>query len=303
MTTTTMVLLATDGSPGATAATTLLRRLLPPDTTDVLVVSAATGRGRRAPATWQAAEATAEAAESELRGAGLRVSVRVVEGDPQEVVPAVALEIDADLVVLGGDPHRRFGRPGSVSRAVSRHTDAPVLMAHTARDDDAPPRVVLGVSGSRRDTELVDLLGRIVDPARCEIVVVAVAMILAPTLRRRYATDAPPEVLRAASAAPRSHAEAAAARLRDQFGFHTDRVVVAGEPGATLVTVAAERGACLVAVGCRGLSWLPACILQSTSRHVLASAPATLVLWGRPGPGAAAPRSDDAAAVPPTGLR
>jgi nucleotide-binding universal stress UspA family protein len=67
-----------------------------------------------------------------LHGRGLDVQVRVVTGDPATVVVNSAVEMNADLIVIGDRGLRGFrGLFGSVARAVIRDSKVPVLVVRT----------------------------------------------------------------------------------------------------------------------------------------------------------------------------
>ena len=67
-----------------------------------------------------------------LHGRGLDVQVRVVTGDPATVVVNSAVELGADLVLVGDRGLRGFrGLFGSVAKAVIRDSKVPVLVVRT----------------------------------------------------------------------------------------------------------------------------------------------------------------------------
>jgi nucleotide-binding universal stress UspA family protein len=67
-----------------------------------------------------------------LHGRGLDVQVRVVTGDPASVLVNSAVELAADLVVVGDRGLRGLrGLFGSVSKAVIRDSKVPVLVVRT----------------------------------------------------------------------------------------------------------------------------------------------------------------------------
>jgi nucleotide-binding universal stress UspA family protein len=67
-----------------------------------------------------------------LHGRGLDVQVRVVTGDPATVVVNSAVEMHADLIVIGDRGLRGFrGLFGSVAKAVIRDSKVPVLVVRT----------------------------------------------------------------------------------------------------------------------------------------------------------------------------
>jgi nucleotide-binding universal stress UspA family protein len=79
----------------------------------------------------------AELARDHLAGAaeriaaqGVKVAIRVVVGEPAEIITAVAAEIGADLIVMATHGHSgmRHVIMGSVTEDVIRRGDTPVLL-------------------------------------------------------------------------------------------------------------------------------------------------------------------------------
>lgn len=67
-----------------------------------------------------------------LHGRGLDVQVRVVTGDPATVVVNSAIELGADLIVIGNRGLRGLrGLFGSVAKSVIRDSKVPVLVLRT----------------------------------------------------------------------------------------------------------------------------------------------------------------------------
>jgi nucleotide-binding universal stress UspA family protein len=68
-----------------------------------------------------------------LREAGVEIAVHAVTGDPEEAILAVAAEVDADAIVLGGRRRSPVGKAifGSVTQAVILDADRPVMVSPT----------------------------------------------------------------------------------------------------------------------------------------------------------------------------
>jgi nucleotide-binding universal stress UspA family protein len=70
-------------------------------------------------------------ARDHLEAAGIDVEIDEISGDPEEVLPRVAAEIDADLLVLAGRKRSPAGKAlfGSVTQSLILNSDRPILVA------------------------------------------------------------------------------------------------------------------------------------------------------------------------------
>lgn len=73
-------------------------------------------------------------ARDRLREAGISVDVDETSGDPEEVLPRVATDIDADLIVLAGRKRSPTGKAlfGSVTQSLILNSDRSILVASTS---------------------------------------------------------------------------------------------------------------------------------------------------------------------------
>ena len=87
-----------------------------------------------------------------LRANGAAFEAVLLEGDPRQVIPAWAVEHEADLVVLGphgrGRDHRHGGYVGSVTTFLAHNLGRPLVSVPLGASADAPERIVVGVDGS-----------------------------------------------------------------------------------------------------------------------------------------------------------
>jgi len=139
------VMIGVDDSPCSQAALEFVRRVSwPPDTTVMVVSSVATpvsayvaayaptglDFGSWADDLMKYHQQVASRGEAVLRGAGLRVASRVLEGDARETLVEEARRERADLVVVGS--HGRTGLDklvmGSVASHVVTHAPCSVLV-------------------------------------------------------------------------------------------------------------------------------------------------------------------------------
>ncbi len=118
------VLLATDGSDAATAAENLFQSLRQhfPRGVVAMATCASAGCDR------ETADARAHLGQLELPAGGL--DLRVLDGDPRQVIPALAEELPADLVVVGQRGRNAMQELllGSTAEAVCRKARCPVLV-------------------------------------------------------------------------------------------------------------------------------------------------------------------------------
>ncbi len=133
--------------------------------------AAAVAQAADDPASWRAAH---RAARELLEDLGVAPEERVVlDGDPAEVLAALAAEHDGALVVCGARGHGPVAGwlLGSTSQDVLRHVDAPVvLVGPRATMPTTVRRVVCAVDGARLPAQAAwrvaaELAGRL----RCEL--------------------------------------------------------------------------------------------------------------------------------------
>lgn len=118
------VLLATDGSDAASPAENLFQSLRQHFSRSVAATATCCSEGRER----EIADAKAHLAQLELSGDGLEV--RVLDGDPRQVIPALAEELPADLVVVGQRGRNAMQQLllGSTAEAVCRKARCPALV-------------------------------------------------------------------------------------------------------------------------------------------------------------------------------
>lgn len=284
------VLYATDGSESANAAGEVIVAAADRAGVEASVLSVvATGMPtiKHLPEALRSADERREYARrvvsqagERLRGEGFAVDEVLTDGRPDEAIAAAAERRRADLVAVGAGPRSTIvGRVlGSVTTALLPRR----LALLVARDTPAGPpvRVVIGTDGSEHATRAVELAARFLDPTRCEVTVVSVAVLIVATPDAPYggyATAAFDEASEREVTEPaRQHVEQAAGILRSA-GFAPHTTVVMGHPVKRLLGVAADVDASLVVVGRRGLSYPDRVFLGSVSDQIVRQAPATLV--------------------------
>lgn len=122
------ILVATDGSEHSQAAVQAAAWMAMLSSLPVTVLSVATSSQNET-------QQVVDAAVREFESRGLTVEARVIEGKPEEVIPATAIELGADLVVLGS--HGRSGITkllmGSVSTRVIAALKCPTMVVAKPR--------------------------------------------------------------------------------------------------------------------------------------------------------------------------
>lgn len=162
------------------------------------------------------------------------------QGDPKDVVRAVAEEIDADLILMGSRGLKRLQSilSNSVSQYVFQLTNRPMLLVK----DDIYVRTLkkVMVAIDKSDAAMYGLnlaLQMVRDYPGCEVVLLRVNPDLPPNLALSQADmDANPTL-------------EPAIKLAKQMGAKYRTLVVGGRPGATICTVAGEQDVDLLVLG------------------------------------------------------
>jgi nucleotide-binding universal stress UspA family protein len=273
------VLLATDGSEDARTATRWLHDLpLPADAT-VRVLSVFTPPHsaldivpvREFVETLRAACRRNAESAAEVLAPVTTAEVRVVEGEPREVIAREASEWPADLVVVGARGLGAVGRflLGSVSTAVLHA--APGAVAIVRGEARRPGRVLVGYDGSPQALEAVRFCARLPLGADARVRLLGVVTLpVMPAGPDMMAVPWPP-TMDAFIDEQRAHLDGALQRAAGELGRDAARVersVVVGQPATELID-AAEKDADLVIVGARGLGAVGRLVLGSVSDRVV----------------------------------
>jgi nucleotide-binding universal stress UspA family protein len=283
------VLLATDGSDDARKATTWLHQLPVPSATEIRVLSVAQlpQAALDIPPVREfnqtlldAARRTAEIASATLIDKG-PVSVRVVDGEPREVIVREAREWPAELTVVGARGLGTVGRflLGSVSTDILHGAPGAIAIVRGAVSNTR--RVLVGCDGSPDALEAIRFLGTL--PLGRETVVRLLGVVTPPVIPSGPETAAipwPPTMdayIDKQMAALRDVLTRAEAMLGAKMG-RVEHSIVLGQPAAEIVAAAEERGTDLVVVGARGLGLLGRFVLGSVSDRVVHHAPCPVLV-------------------------
>jgi len=201
--------------------------------------------------------------------------VAVVDLPPVEAILAHARKVDAGAIVMGSRGHGVVGRLllGSVSRAVVRRADRPVLVVK--RRPRSLTHFVVGLDGSANARRAVAFLAGLAVPRRGQVTLLRV---VEPV--RLPSTALMPGTVRAAlnqqvarlnaerMAPARRDVDEAAAELQ-RAGWRVRKLVRSGTPLEELLAVArTARADCLV-VGARGIGGVERLLLGSVAMGAL----------------------------------
>jgi nucleotide-binding universal stress UspA family protein len=224
-------------------------------------------------AAWDFAETRFIELTRVLGAASLRHEIRI--GKPADVIPAIAAELDADLVVIG--PHGE--RPntakflGSTADRVVRLSSVPVLVATNPRPS-APRRLLVPVDDSRIMLHLLDVARDLALAFNAELTLFHVISnaVYSHVASMSYATSPDEESARREI---REELEAEGRRWLDQLthtGLDDSRVhahVTHGHAGDAAVEMANRMDADLIVLGRKGRGLVAPALLGSTVGTVL----------------------------------
>jgi len=250
------ILVGTDGSITALLANRIAARLAGRWEAELVIVTVRRPNSARA----AAARVLERAAVAAKREGAEVVSTELLEGDPAEVILALAEARGVDLVVVGnkGMEQRRRFAPGSVPGAVARSASTDLLIVDTRDASDPAARaeglyrhLVVGTDGSstageaaRRTMELGLLL-------RADVTLVYVGDPLIGAIVLEETANGGP------------------------VGIGIDRRLELGEPAERITGVAAEAEADLIVVGNKGMNRR---VLGSVPKEVAHSAPTDVLI-------------------------
>ncbi|MFN8624005.1 MAG: universal stress protein [Chloroflexota bacterium] len=293
------VLLATDGSAPSGIATDLVASLTWPEGTIVRIVT--TLDTVRLAGPWATMtsygladlesdlldelEGILDAAAAVIAPTGATIERKVLLGRPSAAIVDQALDLGADLIVVGnrGQGPFRTMLLGSVSAEVVDHAPCPVLVARTP----TVGRILLAHDGSELAAHAETLVAGLVPLAPLPVEVLSVVRAhepsgetLAPTTVG-HATEAYSAALEESRVHHAEVAEAAADRLARE-GRPTSWAVRAGDPARAIVSEAEAKDVQLIAMGTHGRTGLDRLVLGSVARNVLTHAHCSVLIVRTP---------------------
>lgn len=227
-----------------------------------------TGRAHDEDARRQAETALARAADLAAE-IGVKADVRIIAGDPAEVLVEEAGEEDVDLVCLGPDAGLLGGaiRIGHVAAHVMRSAPCSVLLARSAALG-FPRRILCGVDGSEGSVATAMLAAGIASAAGAQLRLLHVIPVFRGGDTEWTLDDdepSPPEL--------EPSVLAVASR-----GVVPVREMAMGRPEHALVAAAAREETDLLVVGHRGVKGVRRVLLGSVSEYCAIHAPCSVLI-------------------------
>lgn len=202
-------------------------------------------------------------------------------GAPAAVLTAVALEREAELIVVGGKHRSGLARlAGSTVTNLARLSNRPVVA--TDGGSGGIQRILAAVDLSHAAAPTIDAAERMAGlyAAELRILHVVEPMPLMPAVQLEVSDD---DLYRAVE----RHVQATVWPLVTWPG--AERVIRRGRTAAAIVDEATQWRADLVVVGSHGKGWVDRIILGSTSERLLHLLPAVTMVVPAPGPAAFSP--------------
>ena len=207
---------------------------------------------------------------------GVRHHIEAINGDPRDVLPRVARDRDADLLVVasvGGSGHRPgFLAVGSVVEYLAHHLDQPLAVI-TPGAVPTVDRILVAVDGSPHSIVAVEWVRRLVDHGVPNASLTAVAVGQPGLAIAPDASDAEWD-----AEAQRTITTKWAAPLSDAGESFTAVAVPESPVAEAILDTAEEVGADLVVLGARGLGGVTGLRIGGVALKVLHRTVRPLVL-------------------------
>jgi nucleotide-binding universal stress UspA family protein len=209
--------------------------------------------------------------------------LRIVKGDPAEVLLDAAGEDDAALLVVGsrGRGALRAALLGSVSHDVAARARCPVVVVPAgARDrsaDAADGSIVCGVDGSPHALAAATVAGQLATRLGLRLVIVHARQNVRAAMAYPGARSSTPPVTGQEDSVA-ALVDDVVARANEAVGVEATDVVEAGPPAEVLEQVAKREDARLIVIAGRGAGGVRAAVLGSVARELAAHAERPVVV-------------------------
>ncbi len=203
---------------------------------------------------------------------GIEMDYLVREGEPHEVVPAVAAEIGADLIALGTYGRKGLKRMvmGSVTAGVIINSHCDVMVVRKQCEDCTGEyhRILVPFDDSRLSHLAVERVAEVADPQDASLTILYVIP--------RY--EEMIEFFNTSSIRGRVNEEAhkivlEGERIADERGMKAHTMVEEGRVADKVVETAKGLGSDLIILGSHGRRGIDKSILGSTTERVIAHSP------------------------------
>ena len=208
-------------------------------------------------------------------------ATHLLEGRATELVPDLALELGARLIVIGSRGLGAVKRLvlGSVSEGIVHTTHTPVLVVRGAKRAWPPTDIVVGDDGSAESRLAASSAAWIARATGARMRIVHVM----PAAWKDASSPRQARAMAAASAAAEATAEEIADEVERTYGFRPTTSVVVGDAAVRLVSQARKTPVpAMLAVGSRGLGAVQRLALGSVSTKILRAAPGPVLVCPPP---------------------
>jgi nucleotide-binding universal stress UspA family protein len=226
-----------------------------------------------------------------LKPVEARLSSMEEEGLPDTAIIKIAMDSDADLVVMGARGLKGLKSLflGSVTRSVAINSPKPVLVTKPhKRDDSGGMKVLFTTDGSPSSLATARLLAAMPFPQHAELTIMNVAWSAAMDIPERFFIEVDDKIKGDVAMARKiemEHAERTIeetkAHLSKRFARITG-IAKGGDPSIEILNQAGNENPDLIAMGSRGVKGIKG-MLGSVSRRILSRSACPVLIGKAPG--------------------